>query len=145
MFYLYSSRQRDSFGFCSVNGWSKSRVLLRLLLQCCVGVLLSCSGPTGVFKKGTVSFLNVSTTGFRWQRYDSLSGILPHVLLFVFVQGSLRNKQTIGETSSHGYRQANVWKINSVQTRGIAKTSGFTRGVCKIGDLLNLKVLLWNS
>ena len=37
-------------------------------------------------------------------------------------------------------------KDDSLHTRCIAKTIGFTRGVCvKIGDLLNLKVFLWNS
>ena len=32
--------------------------------------------------------------------------------------------------------------INNVQTRCIAKTSGFTRGVCKIRDFIKLKGFL---
>ena len=38
-------------------------------------------------------------------------------------------------------------QIDSVHTRCIVETGGFTRGVCKqtSGILLNLKVFLWNS
>ena len=34
------------------------------------------------------------------------------------------------------------WKdlsVKGVQTRGIVKTSGFTRGVCKIGDFIRFE------
>ena len=35
--------------------------------------------------------------------------------------------------------------LNSVHTRCIVKTGGFTRGVCKIGDFIKFKGFLWNS
>ena len=49
---------------------------------------------------------------------------------------------------SHPKKSTHISKnrVNSVHTRCIVKTSGFTRGVCKNkGFYKNLKVFLWNS